>query len=120
VGVVEVAQHGVERDAAAGDVTDRRGRRQAAACNRRGENLGHLSVQLEGHLAAHPYFAPGGGSSSVLKSGVSALDLAMKAARGVVERRRRLRPGGDGLAGQGEELLTNRASDLGQPKARRL
>ena len=79
--VVEVPQHGVERDAAAGDVTDWRGWRRTILFECRGENRAHLGVEREGHLSAFPYFAPGGGSSSVLYSGVRALDLAMKAAR---------------------------------------
>jgi hypothetical protein len=42
--VVEILQHRVQRDAAAGDVTGRRGWRRTAAFDRRGEDRGHLSV----------------------------------------------------------------------------
>jgi hypothetical protein len=52
------------------------------------------------------YSAPGGGSSSVLYSGASAFDLAMKAAcASASSGGGAWGPGGDGRADQREELL---------------
>ena len=104
--VVEVPQHGVERDAAAGDVTGRPGWRRTAAFERRGENRGHLGVQREGHLGPRPLLRAGRRKHFGLVIGHERLRLGDEGRlRGGVERRRSLGSCGDGLADQGEELL---------------
>ena len=64
----------------AGDVAGRHGSRRGAAFYRSGEDCGHLDVQGEVISVLVLYSARGGGSSSVLYSGASAFDVAMKVA----------------------------------------